>query len=191
MALCFLNEAGRSSSTAGDTATTMTTLELRGKRPGAQRTKPCGRVYRSSQHRPIEYSSRSVVAEEDQIRRQGCGRPSRSVHPRAQVLLLPWVSTYYRGQAKQPTVSHCSPTSTSPRPGSRNQRNRLRGKAGDLTVRAEFRGEGCEISAVRGETDPYQGWVSVGELKMTPATVVIATCPPDLVESSWDITIEQ
>ena len=63
--------------------------------------------------------------------------------------------------------------------------------AGDLTVRGEFSGEDCEISAVRGETDPYQGWVSVGYLKMTPATVVIATCPPDLVESSWDITFER
>lgn len=62
---------------------------------------------------------------------------------------------------------------------------------GDLTVRVEFRGDGCEIAAVRGETDPYQGWVSVGELEMTPATVVIATCPADLVESSWDITLER
>ena len=63
--------------------------------------------------------------------------------------------------------------------------------AGDLAVRAEFNGEGCEISAVRGETDPYQGWVSVGYLEMRPATVVIATCPPDLVESSWHITFER
>ena len=63
--------------------------------------------------------------------------------------------------------------------------------AGDLAVHAEFNGEGCEISAVRGETDPYQGWVSVGYLEMTPATVVIATCPPDLVESSWHITFER
>ena len=62
---------------------------------------------------------------------------------------------------------------------------------GDLTVRGEFSGEGCEISAARGETDPYQGWVSVGYLEMTPATVVVATCPPDLVESSWDITFER
>ena len=63
--------------------------------------------------------------------------------------------------------------------------------AGDLTVRAEFSGDGCDISAVRGETDPYQGWVSIGYLEMTPATVVIATCPSDLVESSWHITFEQ
>ena len=61
----------------------------------------------------------------------------------------------------------------------------------DLTVRGEFSGEGCEISAVRGETDPYQGWVSVGYLELTPATVVVATCPADLVESSWYITFEQ
>ncbi len=64
-------------------------------------------------------------------------------------------------------------------------------KADDLTVRGEFSGEGCEISAVRGETDPYQGWVSVGYLELTPATVVVATCPADLVESSWYITFEQ
>ena len=63
--------------------------------------------------------------------------------------------------------------------------------AGDLTVRAEFSGDGCEISAVRGVTNPHQGWVSVGYLEMTPATVVIATCPSDLVESSWHITFEQ
>ena len=63
--------------------------------------------------------------------------------------------------------------------------------AGDLTVRAEFSGDGCDISETRGETDPYQGWVSVGYLEMTPATVVIATCPSDLVESSWHITFEQ
>lgn len=63
--------------------------------------------------------------------------------------------------------------------------------ADDLTVRGEFRGEGCEISAVRGDTDPYQGWVSVGYLELTPATVVVATCPADLVGSSWHITFKQ
>ncbi len=63
--------------------------------------------------------------------------------------------------------------------------------AGDLTVRGEFSDEECEISAVRGETEPYQGWVSVGYLEMTPATVVVATCPADLVESSWHITFER
>ena len=63
--------------------------------------------------------------------------------------------------------------------------------AGELTVRGEFSGEGCNISAVRGETEPYQGWVSVGYLEMTPATVVVATCPADLVESSWHITFER
>ena len=61
----------------------------------------------------------------------------------------------------------------------------------DLTVHAEFSGEGCEMSAVRGETDPYQGWVSVGYLELTPATVVVASCPADLVESSWYITFER
>ena len=60
----------------------------------------------------------------------------------------------------------------------------------DLTVRGEFSGEGCEITAIRGETDPYQGWVSVGYLELAPATVVVATCPADLVESSWYITFE-
>ena len=63
--------------------------------------------------------------------------------------------------------------------------------AGELSVRAEFSGDGCDISETRGETDPYQGWVSVGYLEMTPATVVIATCPSDLVESSWHIAFEQ
>ena len=63
--------------------------------------------------------------------------------------------------------------------------------AGDLTVRAEFSGDGCDISEIRGETNPHQGWVSVGYLEMTPATVVVATCPADLVESSWHITFEQ
>ncbi len=61
----------------------------------------------------------------------------------------------------------------------------------DLAVRGEFSGKGCEISSVRGETDPYQGWVSVGYLELAPATVVVATCPADLVESSWHITFEQ
>ena len=64
-------------------------------------------------------------------------------------------------------------------------------QAGDLTVRAEFSGDGCNISTARGETEPHQGWVSTGYLEMTPATVVTATCPADLVESSWHITFEQ
>ena len=61
----------------------------------------------------------------------------------------------------------------------------------DLTVRGEFSGDGCELSTVRGETDPYQGWVSVGYLELTPATVVVATCPPDLVDSAWHIVLER
>lgn len=64
-------------------------------------------------------------------------------------------------------------------------------QAGDLTIRAEFSGDGCNISTARGETEPHQGWVSIGYLQMTPATVVTATCPADLVESSWHITFEQ
>ena len=63
-------------------------------------------------------------------------------------------------------------------------------RAGDLTIRAEFSGDGCKISTARGEIEPHQGWVSVGYLEMTPATVVIATCPADLVESSWHITFD-
>ncbi len=63
--------------------------------------------------------------------------------------------------------------------------------AGELTVQAEFSGEGCRISAVRGETDPYQGWVSAGYLELAPASVVVATCPADLAESSWHITFER
>ena len=64
-------------------------------------------------------------------------------------------------------------------------------QADDLTVRGEFSGEGCEISAARGESDPYQGWVSVGYQELIPASVVIATCPAGLVESSWNITFER
>ena len=63
--------------------------------------------------------------------------------------------------------------------------------AGELTVQAEFSGEGCSISAVRGQTDPYQGWVSVGYLELVPASVVVAACPADLTESSWHITFER
>ena len=64
-------------------------------------------------------------------------------------------------------------------------------QAGDLTVRGEFSGDGCSISTARGETEPHQGWVSTGYLEMTPATVVTATCPADLAESSWHITFDQ
>ncbi len=61
----------------------------------------------------------------------------------------------------------------------------------DLWVEAVFEGEGCEMDMVRGATDPYQGWVSVGYLEMTPATVVRASCPAYLVESSWHITFRR
>ncbi len=64
-------------------------------------------------------------------------------------------------------------------------------QVGDVLVRAVFEGDGCQIDMARGDTDPYQGWVSVGYLEMTPATVVRATCPPDLVDTSWRITFQR
>ena len=62
-------------------------------------------------------------------------------------------------------------------------------QVGEFSVHADFQGNGCDIDMVRGETDPYQGWVSIGYLEMTPATVVRATCPADVVETSWRIEI--
>ena len=62
-------------------------------------------------------------------------------------------------------------------------------RVGDRLVRAEFRGEGCEIAVVEGETDPYQGWVTVGYLELAPAPVVSATCPADLVDTEWRIDL--
>ena len=62
-------------------------------------------------------------------------------------------------------------------------------RVGDFLVQAVFEGQGCQVDMVRGETEPYQGWVSVGYLEVTPSTVVRATCPPDLVESKWTITL--
>ena len=58
---------------------------------------------------------------------------------------------------------------------------------GDRAVHAKFDGPGCKLSATVGETDPYQGWVSTGYLELTPAYVVSASCPADLVESRWQI----
>ena len=63
--------------------------------------------------------------------------------------------------------------------------------AGAFSVHAEFEGDGCELDMVRGETAPHQGWVSIGYLEMTPGTVVRATCPADVVETSWRIEIRR
>ena len=64
-------------------------------------------------------------------------------------------------------------------------------EAGDLVVVAAFQGEGCAVGMVRGETNPYQGWVSTSYLQTTPATVVTASCPRDLVETAWEITFQR
>ena len=64
-------------------------------------------------------------------------------------------------------------------------------QVGEFSVHADFEGGGCEIDMVRGETAPHQGWVSVGYLEMTPATVVRATCPANVVETSWHIEIRR
>ena len=54
-------------------------------------------------------------------------------------------------------------------------------------VRATFDGPDCELIATVGATEPYQGWVSTGYLELTPAYVVSASCPANLVESRWQI----
>ncbi len=64
-------------------------------------------------------------------------------------------------------------------------------QAGNLSIEATFAGNGCELDQVRGQTDPYQGWVSVGYRELTPATVITATCPPDLVETAWHIVVSR
>ena len=64
-------------------------------------------------------------------------------------------------------------------------------RVGDLSVEATFEGKGCLIDQVRGRTDPYQGWISVGYRELIPATVVRATCPPHLVGSTWHVTFSQ
>ena len=63
-------------------------------------------------------------------------------------------------------------------------------QVGDRLVRAEFRGEGCTLGVAKGETDPYQGWVSPSYLQLAPAPVVSATCPADLVDSEWRIDLD-
>ena len=56
-------------------------------------------------------------------------------------------------------------------------------------VRARFEGPRCELTATVGATEPYQGWVSTGYLKLTPAYVVSASCHANLVESRWQIDL--
>ena len=63
-------------------------------------------------------------------------------------------------------------------------------QVGARRIRAEFRGEGCEIRLVKGQTDPYQVWVSVGYQKLGPAPVVIALCPADLAHTEWRIDLD-
>ena len=63
-------------------------------------------------------------------------------------------------------------------------------RIGDRLIRAEFRGKGCELDVVKGETDPYQGWVTVGYLKLAPAPVVTASCPAGLVDTEWQIDLD-
>ena len=60
-------------------------------------------------------------------------------------------------------------------------------QVGNRTVKAYFDGPNCELSTTVGETEPHQGWVSIGYLQLTPAYVVTASCPAELVESSWGI----
>lgn len=60
-------------------------------------------------------------------------------------------------------------------------------RAGDRLVRATFDGPGCDLIATAGATEPHQGWVSTGYLELTPAFVVTASCPADLVEGGWQI----
>ena len=57
-------------------------------------------------------------------------------------------------------------------------------------VQAKFEGPKCELTATAGATEPYQGWVSTGYLELTPAYVVSASCPANLVESRWQIDFE-
>ena len=63
-------------------------------------------------------------------------------------------------------------------------------QVGDRLVRAEFRGENCELSVVKGATDPYQGWISTGYLQLEPAPVVSASCPADVVDTEWRINLD-
>ena len=63
-------------------------------------------------------------------------------------------------------------------------------QVGNRTVRAEFKGLGCELILTKGEIEPLQGWVSTGYLELAPAHVVSALCPANLIESEWVITIK-
>ena len=58
-------------------------------------------------------------------------------------------------------------------------------------MRGEFEGEGCGLEIIRGETDPYQGWVSLRYLHTTPASVVTASSPAGLVESAWRLRFDR
>ena len=57
-------------------------------------------------------------------------------------------------------------------------------------MHAEFKGLGCELILAKGDTEPYQGWVSTGYLELTPAHTVSALCPAKLIESEWLVKIE-
>ena len=63
-------------------------------------------------------------------------------------------------------------------------------RVGNRIVHAEFKGLGCELILTEGETESFQGWVSTGYLKLTPSSVVSASCPAGLVESEWIIRTE-
>ena len=63
-------------------------------------------------------------------------------------------------------------------------------QVGNRIVHAEFKGLGCELILTKGDTEPYQGWVSTGYLELTPAHTVSALCPAKLIESEWLVKIE-
>ena len=63
-------------------------------------------------------------------------------------------------------------------------------QVGNRIVHAEFKGLGCELILTKGDTEPYQGWVSTGYLELTPAHTVSALCPAKLIESEWLVTIK-
>ena len=63
-------------------------------------------------------------------------------------------------------------------------------QVGNRIVHAEFKGLGCELILTKGDTEPYQGWVSTGYLELTPAHTVSALCPAKLIESEWLVKVE-